>query len=232
MGEMILEWESIVAATTLHRQGDTAREVNKDMIQKKWRLGFAGLMLGFLIYAGHPFYLGKIGHFFILDNAPVKADMILVLAGDGAQDERLLHAIKLWQEGYAPKIALSAPLADWQTDEDFPTWRHAMKLKILPEESLLVLRHEGDSTREEAAFLLPFVQNHKFKEVIVVTSNYHTRRSEKVFQKQWAGSGIHVSISAAPYIHFDPDHWWEHRADSRTLLLESTKTLWYALFES
>lgn len=201
------------------------------VIRAKWKLGFAALILGFLIYAAHPWYLAKLGHFFIVSDALVKADIIIVLAGDSARDERLLHAIKLWQEGYAPKIALSATLADWQNHEDFPTWRHATKLNILPKESLLVLEHEANSTSEEAQSLLPYVREHQFKEVIIVTSNYHTRRSKKVFQKQWAGSGIQIFISAAPFSFFRPDDWWKHRSDSRTLFLESTKTLWYALFE-
>lgn len=203
----------------------------RSVIREKWRLGLAVLILGFLIYAAHPWYLARLGRFFIVSDALVKADIIIVLAGDSARDERLLHAIKLWQEGYAPKIALSTTLADWQNYEDFPTWRHATKLNILPKESLLVLDHEADSTRQEAQSLLPYVRNHQFKKVIIVTSNYHTRRSKKVFQKQWAGSGIHISISAAPFSFFHPDDWWKHRSDSRTLFLESTKTLWYALFE-
>ena len=31
-------------------------------------------------------------------------------------------------EGYASKVILSAKLAEWQTFEDYPTWRHARKL--------------------------------------------------------------------------------------------------------
>jgi uncharacterized SAM-binding protein YcdF (DUF218 family) len=202
-----------------------------EKVTRKWRRYFAGLIIGLLIYAAHPWYLAKLGHFFVLSDSLAKADVIIVLAGDSARDERLLHAIKLWQEGYAPKIALSATLADWQTYEDFPTWRHAAKLNVLPLESLLVLEHEADSTTEEARFLRPLLQNHQFKEIIIVTSNYHTRRSKKVFQKQWAGSGMHVRVSAAPSVHFNPNYWWKHRADCRTLLLEFTKTVWYAVFE-
>ena len=203
----------------------------RSVIREKWRLGFVGLLLSLLIYAVHPWYLAKLGHFFIVSDALVKADIIIVLDGDSARDERLLHAMKLWQEGYAPKIALSAALADWQTYEDFPTWRHAMKLNVIPQESLLVLEHKADSTNQEAQALLPLVRKSKFKEVIIVTSNYHTRRSKKVFQKQWAGSGIHISISAAPCSCFHPGNWWKHRTDSRMLLLEFTKSFWYTLFE-
>jgi hypothetical protein len=53
-------------------------------------------------------------------------------------DERLLHSVQLWQNGYAPKVILSAKLAKWQTYEDYPSWRHAMKLKMFPEGTMTV----------------------------------------------------------------------------------------------
>jgi len=71
-----------------------------------------------------------------------------VLDGD-PMDERLLHSVQLWRSGYAPKVILSARLAKWQTYEDYPSWRHARKLKMLPEEALSVATHNADSTREE-----------------------------------------------------------------------------------
>lgn len=202
----------------------------RSAIRKRWRLGLAVLILGLLIYAAHPWYLAKLGHFFIVSDALVKADIIIVLARDSARDERLLHAIKLWQEGYAPKIALSATLADWQNHEDFPTWRHATKLNILPKESLLVLEHEANSTSEEAQSLLPYVREHQFKEVIIVTSNYHTRRSKMSFRSNGRAVGFRSLFQPLLFI-FHPDSWWKHRSDSRTLFLESTKMLWYVLFE-
>ena len=66
-----------------------------------------------------------------------KSDAIVVLDGDSSQDERLLHAVQLWRSGYAPKVILSAKLAEWQTYEDYPSWRHARKLKMFPEDTLL-----------------------------------------------------------------------------------------------
>lgn len=200
-------------------------------LSKIWKIGLASLVLGLLLYGTHPLYLTWIGHFLVVSDPLTKADAIVVLDGDSSRDERLLHAIKLWREGYAPQIVLSAKLAEWQTYEDYPEWRHAIKLNILPKEALLVAEHDADSTKDEAEALLPFVQNHGYKTVIVVTSNYHTRRAKKVFYKQWTNSGISLSISAAPFFQFHPDDWWRHRADSRTFFFEFSKTLWYTVKE-
>ena len=98
---------------------------------------------------------------------------------------RLLHSVKLWRSGYAPMVILSAKLAEWQTYEDYPSWRHARKLNMLPEDALLVATHNADSTREEAQYFLRFVRQQGFKKVIIVTSNYHTWRTKRVYEKEW-----------------------------------------------
>jgi uncharacterized SAM-binding protein YcdF (DUF218 family) len=99
-----------------------------------------------------------------------KSGAIVVLDGGYPQDERLLHAVQLWRSGYAPMVILSAKLAEWQTVEDYPSWRHARKLKMFPEDTLLVASHNADSTREEAQYFLRFVRQQGFKKV---SSQFH-----------------------------------------------------------
>jgi len=160
-----------------------------------------------------------------------KSDAIVVLDGDYPQDERLLHAVQLWKGGYASKVILSAKLAEWQTYEDYPSWRHAVKLRIFPEDTLFVAAHNADSTKEEAQHLLTFIRQHGFKRVIIVTSNYHTWRTKRVYEKEWRDSDISVYISPAYSSQFHPDEWWKHRADSRTFFYEFSKIIWYAVKE-
>ena len=181
------------------------------------------------VYAGHVLFLRGAGEFLVVSDPLNKADAIVVLNGDSERDERLLYAVELWQKGYARKVIISAHKVAWQSDEDISEWRHALKLNIIPKESLVLAINEADSTREEARMLLPFVIKQGFKSVIIVTSNYHTRRSKKVFQKEWNGSGIQTTVSAAPFYQFHPDDWWKHRSDSRTFFFEFSKTLWSAL---
>ncbi len=160
----------------------------------------------------------------------VKADAIVVLDGD-PMDERLLHSVQLWRRGYAPKVILSAKLAEWQTFEDYPTWRHATKLKMFPEDALLVAAHNADSTREEAQYSLRFVRKQGFKKIIIVTSNYHTWRTKRVYEQEWRDGDVLVYISPAYSSQFHPDEWWKHRADSRTFFYEFIKIVWHALAE-
>ena len=126
-------------------------------LQKKWKYVVAFLVVLSAIYLTHPLYLKSLGYFLVVSDPLVKADAIVVLDGD-PMDERLLHSVQLWRSGYAPKVILSAKLAEWQTYEDYPSWRHARKLKMFPEDTLLVAAHKADSTREEAQYFLRFVR--------------------------------------------------------------------------
>ncbi len=200
-------------------------------IRNKWKFVVAILVLLSASYLAHPVYLKALGYFLIVSDTLVKSDAIVVLDGDYPRDERLLHALQLWRSGYAPKVILSAKLAEWQTVEDYPSWRHAKKLKVLPEDSLLVAIHTADSTKEEVQILRRFLNEQGFSSVIVVTSNYHTRRAKKIFVEQWKDTGLNVRVSAAPSAQFHPDDWWRHRADSRTFFFEFSKTFWYAIAE-
>jgi uncharacterized SAM-binding protein YcdF (DUF218 family) len=184
-----------------------------------------------MAYVTHPIYLKGLGQMLVTSDSLARADVIIVLDGDYPQDERFLYAVQLWQRGYAPRIILSAKLADWQTYEDYPTWRHAMKIKNVRKSILEVAPHQADSTKEEAQFLISYMVSHKNRSAIIVTSNYHTRRAKSVFEKAWAANGIRFSFSAAPSSQFHPDDWWKHRSDSRTFFFEFTKVVWYSVME-
>ena len=199
--------------------------------KKKWIFLLVCLLTLLTLYTAHPVYLSVLGHLMVVSDPIEKSDAIIVLDGDYPQDERLLHAVQLWKSGYAPKVILSAKLAEWQTYEDYPSWRHAVKLRVFSKDTLLVATHAADSTKEEAQYLRIYSRQHGFKSVIIVTSNYHTWRTKRVYEKEWRDRDIRVYISPAYSSQFHPDEWWKHRADSRTFFYEFSKIIWYAFAE-
>jgi uncharacterized SAM-binding protein YcdF (DUF218 family) len=54
----------------------------------------------------HPVWLSWLGSFLILADAPVRADLVVVLAGDW-HGLRILEGARLVKEGYAPKVVVS-----------------------------------------------------------------------------------------------------------------------------
>lgn len=178
-----------------------------------------------------PMYLGAFGNFLIKSDPVTKADAIVVLNGDNRRHERFRHAIELWEKGVAPQVLLSVFLDDWQAAEDYAPWRYATKRNLIPRDVLVLVNIPGDSTKEECVLMRSYLLAHGYHTVVIVTSNYHTRRVKSVYTREWAKTGPQFSVSASSDFQFRPDSWWTRRTDRRVFLLEFTKTLWYAVAE-
>jgi uncharacterized SAM-binding protein YcdF (DUF218 family) len=55
--------------------------------------------------------------------------------------------------------------------------------------------------------------------LIVVTSNYHTRRARYIFRKVFP-QAIEVYVASARDGDFDPDQWWMKRKSIKQLMRE------------
>jgi DUF218 domain len=59
----------------------------------------------------------------------------------------------------------------------------------------------------------------KWRSVIVVTSNFHTRRARYIFSHVFP-PGVKIRISGARDGDFDPESWWEKRISVKDLVRE------------
>ena len=63
------------------------------------------------------------------------------------------------------------------------------------------------------------VTEKNWRSVIVVTSDYHTRRARYIFQRVFPES-ITVRVPSARDGGFDPEHWWENRKSLKLFIQE------------
>jgi len=89
------------------------------------------------------------------------------------------------------------------------------------------LPSNSDSTRVETALIGKYLREHGAKRIILVTSNYHTRRAAKLMRKQ--NPDLEVTVVPAPDPFFTPGTWWKTRTGQKTFLLEWMKTMATAL---
>ncbi|MGH9594149.1 MAG: YdcF family protein, partial [Bryobacteraceae bacterium] len=89
----------------------------------------------------------------------------------------------------------------------------------VPASSIVLFRHRADNTLEEAQALRSLVVDRRWRRLIVVTSNYHTRRARYIFSRVMP-SDVEVEMAAAPDPAFVPDHWWETRIGLKTFSRE------------
>ncbi len=167
------------------------------------------LVLVFLVYlARHPL-MRVAGHFWIVDDNPVASDAIVVLGDDNYQADRATRAAELLKAGWAPRVVASGrylrPYASIAELEE-----RDLISRGVPETAVVRFAHYGEDTRGEAAAVSQLVASKGWKRIIVVTSNYHTRRARYICEREFP-PGTSLRVVAARDTDFDPDSWWEHR---------------------
>jgi uncharacterized SAM-binding protein YcdF (DUF218 family) len=97
--------------------------------------------------------------------------------------------------------------------------QHDLIERGVPKEKILVFPQDADNTKEEAQALLPLVTQKNWHAVMIVTSNYHTRRARYIFRHVFP-QGIELAVVSARDGDFDPESWWEHRKSLKELTRE------------
>jgi len=154
----------------------------------------------------------------VVDGPAEHSDAIILLGDDNFYADRATRAAELIRQGAAPVIVASGrrfrPSAGVAE-----LLEHDLLERGVPKEKIIRFAHDSDSTLEEANALAQFSAEHRFRSVIVVTSNYHTRRVRYVFGKVFPPN-ISVTVASARDGDFDPDRWWERRKSQRLFLGE------------
>jgi uncharacterized SAM-binding protein YcdF (DUF218 family) len=171
-------------------------------------LTFLALLFGVIYFARGPL-LRFAGESWIVEDPLEHSDAILVLSDDNFYADRATRASQVFREGMAPLVVASgrrlrphAGIAELM--------EHDLIERGVPKDKILRIAHDADNTREEAEVLAQLAIQKKWKSVIVVTSNYHTRRARYIFEKVFP-PGLAIRMTGARDGDFDPERWWEKR---------------------
>jgi uncharacterized SAM-binding protein YcdF (DUF218 family) len=167
------------------------------------------LFLIFLVYlARHPL-LHLAGSLWIVDQGPVAADAIVILGDDNYQADRATRAAELIKAGWAPRVIASGrylrPYASIAELEE-----HDLVDRGVPQTAVVRFAHRAENTRDEAMAVSQLISSRGWKRIIVITSNYHTRRSRYICERSFP-SGTVLRVVAARDSDFDPDNWFRTR---------------------
>lgn len=162
-----------------------------------------------------------------VDHQPAAADAIVVLGGDN-DGSRLRKGLQLHADQMAPRLILVAgSRKSWESV--------AKKLGLdcdLEGRGAIFLEGSTD-TRTDAQLTLKYSRENNLPNILVVTSPYHSRRAQFVFNDIFAGSGISATvISSGDYGHLLPPTagpWWRDRPTLETVWLELGKILYWEL---
>ena len=162
-----------------------------------------------LIYFARGPLLRFAGESWIVEDSLEHSDAIIILSDDNFYADRATRASQVFREGLAPLVVASgrrlrprAGIAELM--------EHDLIERGVPKDKILRVPHDADNTREEAEVLAQLAAQRKWKSVIVVTSNYHTRRARYIFEKLFPPGAI-IRVTGARDGDFDPERWWEKR---------------------
>lgn len=174
-----------------------------------------------LAWVFHHALLVAFGSYLVHTDALQKADIALVLGGDG-RGRRILGGAELAREGYAPQVLVSGPGSAYGYHECDLAIQYAVR-NGYPESYFRHMEHDGHSTRDEAEVAAPILRQMGVHTVLLVTSAFHTRRAGAVFRS--ATPEIRYIVVGVPDDYFSVDAWWRNREGRKIVFLEWTKTV-------
>ena len=184
------------------------------------------LVIAALVVALMVGFAARAGSLLVVD-APQPSDVILVLAGE--MDHRPARALQLLNQGYGRLVLMDVPAAI--RIYEFTQLQLAAKyVQNLPHaESVRICPIEGLSTRDEAHDVEKCLADQAGKKILIVTSDFHTRRALSIFRHQMRGRSF--SIAAARDDRQFGVRWWTHRQWAKTCLDEWLRLLWWTALE-
>jgi uncharacterized SAM-binding protein YcdF (DUF218 family) len=190
-------------------------------------LCFAALC-GLIYLIRHPL-LRMAGGYWVVEDRLGRADAMIVLSDDNFYADRASRAAELYRQGAAPVVVASGRRLRPYTGIA-ELMQHDLVERGVPENAILRVPHLADDTREEAEVLRPVVDAHRWRSVVVVTSNSHTRRARYIFARVLPAS-VKVSVASARDYDYDPQHWWESRRGQKRFFHEAVGMIvaWWEL---
>lgn len=180
-------------------------------------------LLRYLILLAILAFLASRAASFLVVDAPEKSDVIVVLAGETAA--RPARGLELLRQQMAPRMFIDAETHGFIFDQSLITIAQRY-ISSLPEASRIsVCPIPGLSTDAETVDVAHCLQPLGIRRVLIVTSEFHTRRALATFrhnlpQYQFSAAG------ASDPTHFGTA-WWSHREWTKVTFDEWLRLIWW-----
>ncbi len=160
---------------------------------------------------------------FLVVDAPEPSDAIVVLAGE--TNARPARALELLRRGVAPHVFLNVQARDVMYDQRLIDIAQKY-VNGLPEANRVsVCPVMGLSTFAEADDANRCLQSLGAHRVLIVTSEFHTRRASTIFRHRLPQYRFSVAAAHSPGSFGDA--WWTNREWAKITFDEWSKILWW-----
>jgi uncharacterized SAM-binding protein YcdF (DUF218 family) len=195
------------------------------MNRKRW-FSTVAMLLTALVLIFALIFVANAGRLLVVD-APQPSDVILVLAGE--TDRRPARALQLLDQGYGRRVVIDVPAAEtfYGSSELQMAQRYVQDLPQTA--SIRICPIMGLSTREESHDAEKCLAAEPGNRILIVTSDFHTRRALNIFRHEVRGKSF--SVAAARDESQFGTRWWTHRQWAKTCLDEWLKYAWWTVIE-
>jgi uncharacterized SAM-binding protein YcdF (DUF218 family) len=183
---------------------------------------FFRLLIGLLLIVVLAALASQAARFLVVD-APEKSDAIVVLAGE--TNVRPARALELLRQGVAPRVFLDAETRDLIYDQRLTDIAQKYVNGLPDANRVSVCPIVGFSTKAEADDVRRCLQSMDARRVLIVTSEFHTRRALTIFRH--CLPQYQYSVAAARNPAQFGDAWWRNREWAKTTFDEWTKLVWW-----
>jgi uncharacterized SAM-binding protein YcdF (DUF218 family) len=181
------------------------------------------ILISLTLLAGFALAAGRL----LQVNGPEHADVIVVLAGE--TQVRPLKGLELLQAGYAPRMVLDVSTQERVFNATLPDLAQRWIDSLPQRQQVSICRIAGLSTRAETREVQNCIHGFNVHNVLIVTSDFHTRRAFSIFRHELPG--FHLSVGAS----YNPVSfgfaWWRHREWAKTTFYEWVRLLWWEMVE-
>jgi uncharacterized SAM-binding protein YcdF (DUF218 family) len=186
-----------------------------------------------LLWLTHPHLLRAMASWLDVGGRPHPAQYVMVLNGD--EETRVLTAGVLVKEGLARGVLVTAvEIMPQDTELALPPTHEIARQVLLKRgvssNDITILPAAATTTFDEAQALGSFLKDRPNTTVLVVTSDFHTRRSRWVFARVLGGQAAQVSVVSARGDDFRRDWWWQDEAGLSAIMSEYLKLTFYLIY--
>jgi hypothetical protein len=201
-------------------------------MRRKATVGACLLFLLVLVFSAYIFrepILTAAGRLLVVANPVTSADVIVVAVDD--RKAGILDGADLFHHGVAPQVAVFAIPREKADNEyirrgvpyfDVNAW-YIKQLKALEVTHVMLIPREVSGTEDESNVLPGWLEQHRFRSVVLVTSPDHSRRASRVFHRALKGHSVTLIVRPSRYSRFDPENWWQTRENLKKGIIELQK---------
>jgi uncharacterized SAM-binding protein YcdF (DUF218 family) len=168
------------------------------------------------------------------DPPPGHVEAAIVLQGSiAAEKARIVGAVGLLQRGVADRVMVSVPKESYWGQSIPPVARAYLVQNygsdIASRVDFCETSGDVNSTAQEAQASGQCIREHRWQSVVIVTSDYHTRRAGMLWRKIYRQEPqVRIWIVGVTDPEFQQP-WWRHRQSAKVWVMESAKLAWAAV---